>query len=181
VSVTFSVFATYLLYYVVHFLHSKTDVEDVKSLFIDPGLGWNNPTNEATLLIKEKPFEYKTSEDLIVVSLGTGGSLYKTYEDSLTNKAEAILKAATECRATATNMHRHFRDITEAKYFRFDPDAVGRFDMDDAAAFDDIQREMDNWWGNQADQDKLETLANSLMGAMTQTGQVPRLISSNII
>jgi hypothetical protein len=60
-----------------------TDVEGATSLFLDGAVGWNNPTHEADLLIKENPFQYKLATDeLIVVSLGTGGVLFKNYIDT---------------------------------------------------------------------------------------------------
>jgi hypothetical protein len=130
-------------------------------------------------LIKEKPFQYKPSEDLIVVSLGTGGTLFKNYSDGLQEKIDVLVKAATECRTTAEDMHKQYNGNGKVKYVRFDPDAVGRYDMDDAAALSDIQNEMANWF-NGAQYDKLEALAKSLTDAMTETSQVHIEHSSSV-
>jgi hypothetical protein len=39
-----------------------------------------------------------------VVSLGTGGALFKPYRDTAKDKISLIVQAVTECRKTAENM-----------------------------------------------------------------------------
>jgi hypothetical protein len=66
---------------------------------------------------------------------------------------------------------KQYRGNEKVKYYRFDPDAVGRHAMDDAGALDDIQNEIAEWC-NAAVNDQLETLANTLKAAMTETSKV---------
>jgi hypothetical protein len=148
-----------------------SDVDGVTSLFIDGGVGWNNPTREADLLIREKPFKYKASEELIVVSLGTGGALFTNYSDTARDKVRAVNAAVTECRTTAEDMHKQYNNIDNVQYYRFDPDAVGRYDMDDAKALNNIQNEVAIWCTAEV-HDKMHSLARRLTEAVTKTNQV---------
>jgi hypothetical protein len=158
-----------------------TEYEGATDLFFDGGGGFNNPTVEADELIKETPFLYRLEQELIVVSLGTGGSLYKTYFDSFWERAASITRAVTECRKTARRIHKLYNDNEHGnvKYYRFDPDAVGRHAMDDASKFNDIQNEILNWC-NSTVHEQLKSLAESLYGALTETMQVLNITITNI-
>jgi hypothetical protein len=104
-----------------------------------------------------------------VVSLGTGGALFKKYKDTV--KARIIIQAVIECRTTAENLHKHYSNTMNVKYYRFDPDVIGRYAMDDATALNSIQSEVANWCVA-ARHDELRTLAFSLADAVTETTQV---------
>jgi hypothetical protein len=150
--------------------------------FIDAGLGWNNPTLEAILLIREKPFEYKaTTETLILVSLGSGGSMMHKHSNTNKDKIDAIMKAAQESRSTAEDVYRQCRYIDKVYYCRIDPDAFGRDEDDDAAALNYILNEMANWFKGE-EYIKLEILAKNLLDAKTEViVQVSLLYSHTMI
>jgi hypothetical protein len=124
-------------------------------------------------LIKETPFLYRLEQELIVVSLGTGGNLYKEFKDTGLGRVDLIVEAVTECRKTAERMYKLYSDNEHGnvKYYRFDPDAVGRYAMDDATALNTIQNEILNWC-NSTVHEQLSLLAESLCNAVTQTSQV---------
>jgi hypothetical protein len=158
---------------------TTTEYEGAIDVFINGGFGFNNPTKDADLLIQERPFEYEASEELIVVSLGTGGNLYKEFINTALGKAALIEKAATECRTTAQNMHRQYKGYGNVKYYRFDPDAVGRYAADDVTAFNTIQNEISNWCDAEI-HDKLRVLAERLLHAMTEIVQVCHMTATDI-
>jgi hypothetical protein len=140
-------------------------------LFVDGGVGFNNPTLVADQLIKEAPFEYESSEDLIVVSLGTGGNLYEMYFNSFWGRAALVTKAVTECKTTAATMYNRYTDnkhCATVKYHRFDPDAVGRYAIDDATALNTVQNEVGNWC-NPTVHRELQLVAEYLAGAANKT------------
>ena len=156
-------------------MHATTDVEGVETEFLDAGLGWNNPTCEMDGLIGEHPFYYKLTEDLIVVSLSTGGDVFQGYRETFlsTEKAKIPLTSTTECRKTAGTMDRRYNasGMEKVLYYRIDPDAVGRYEMDDAESIDVIQKEMTNWF-NAARQRELRDLAIKLTDAKIETHEV---------
>jgi hypothetical protein len=145
-----------------------TEIDGFTHSFVDGGVGYNNSTLLTTLLLKEHPFDYKVATDkLIMVSLGTGGVFYKNYVDSHLHRFGLLGQAATECRTTAHYVYRFYKNERNVKYFRFDPDIIGRYGMDDATAFKDIQDEMVDWCAHQ--EPKLSEVAKALTAAATLT------------
>jgi hypothetical protein len=141
-----------------------TDIEGVTFHFLDGAVSWNNPTRLADELVRENPpFGYDASkEKLIVVSLGTGGVLFKNYNGSQQDKVDVLEQAVKQSRVTADQMHLRYKQCDNVEYYRFDPDAVGRHEANDAAAFNDIENEMENWF-DPAKNEELQIIARKLL------------------
>jgi hypothetical protein len=132
--------------------------------FIDGGVGTNNPTKMLPTLLMESPFNLQDSEQLIVVSLGTGGQLYKPLKaPNLRQTLKMLIDTSTECAEAHDQMERLYDKRSSVSYHRFDPAGVGETSMDDATLMNQMDLMVTNYLRKREVSRKIQTLAEQLM------------------
>ncbi|KAH9875045.1 hypothetical protein J1614_004533 [Plenodomus biglobosus] len=106
-------------------------------VFVDGGVGFNNPVNE--LYDEASTQLIKADQDLddhirVLVSLGTGKPALRGFGSKVTEVAESIIKMASETQHTADTFDRAHRRLVERDgYFRFNPPDLNEVALDEAS------------------------------------------------
>ncbi|KAI8934854.1 hypothetical protein NX059_008532 [Plenodomus lindquistii] len=152
-------------------------------VFVDGGVGFNNPVNElydeaSTQLIKSD--QVLDDHIRVLVSLGTGKPALRGFGRKVTKVAQSIVKMANQTQHTADTFDRaHRRLVDRDGYFRFNPPDLNEVALDEASEKGTIAARCDAF-GNSPDTERMARRWTRVAGN-EQNVPVPRPASPSTL